>query len=153
MKKVLILLVLGLFLAGCGTTNSETFKENDKTNGSGEGIVAGEMFPILLEKNPLVYTYQVKNQTEEEVTLKFTSSQRYDYSVTKKGEKEHMYLFSSVAMFMQVLGEETIKQGEDLEYEIDLNELGLEPGEYVLKAWMTTEEGNKFEVSKEFKVE
>ncbi|MBS8266254.1 intracellular proteinase inhibitor (BsuPI) [Mesobacillus boroniphilus] len=152
MKKLLMILLLGLLVTGCGTGNKVS-KDNqdDGKNGGGAGIVAGEMAASLTEKSPLVFQYEVKNQTEEEVTLEFTSSQRYDYSVKTKDGKE-IFLFSSVASFLQALGEETVKQGESLTYEIDLHELKLGKGDYILTAWMTPKDGKKFEVTKEFTV-
>ncbi len=153
MKKLVIIMLLGLLVAGCGTENqvSNNLKDDNK-NGGSAGIVAGEMAPSLTEESPLVFQYEVKNQTEKEVTLEFTTSQRYDYSVKTKDGKE-VFLFSSGAAFLQALGEETVKQGESLLYEIDLNELNLEKGEYILTAWMTPKDGKKFEAVKEFSVE
>lgn len=152
MKKIWMFLLLGILLTGCGTGNptSSNGSDGEVTTG-GKGIVAGEMAASLTEKSPLIFQYEVKNQTEEEVTLEFTSSQRFDYSVKTKEGKE-IFLFSSVASFLQALGEETVKQGEALTYEIDLNELELEKGEYVLSAWMTPKEGQKYKVTTEFTV-
>lgn len=149
MKKILMVLLMGLLVTGCGTENQVS--NNDQDQG-GAGIVAGEMAASLTEESPLIFQYEVKNQTEEEVTLEFTSSQRYDYSVKTKDGKE-IFLFSSVASFLQALGEETVKQGESLTYDIDLHELNLEKGDYILTAWMTPKDGKKFEVTKEFTVE
>jgi Intracellular proteinase inhibitor len=115
-------------------------------------MVTGDMVAILKEKSPLMFQYEVKNLIEKEVTLKFSSSQRYDFSVeTETGEQ--IYLFSSVAMFMAVLGEEIIKQGETLRYDIDLHELDLKPGNYLLKVWMTPKEGKVYKVTKKFTIE
>jgi hypothetical protein len=154
MKKAIILFLLGILLAGCGTGNQLTGNEPAKeTSGKGSGgIVAGEMEASLTEKDAFLFEYEVKNQTEQEVTLDFTSSQRFDYSVSTKDGKE-LFLFSSVASFLQVLGTETIKQGESLTYEIDLLDLNLEKGEYLLSAWMTPQEGPKYKVTTEFSVE
>lgn len=149
MKKLLMVLLMGLLVTGCGTENQVS--NNDQDQG-GAGIVAGEMAASLTEESPLIFQYEVKNQTEEEVVLEFTSSQRYDYSVKTKDGKE-VFLFSSVASFLQALGEETVKQGESLTYDIDLHELNLEKGDYILTAWMTPKDGKKYEVSKEFTVE
>ncbi|MGV2941697.1 BsuPI-related putative proteinase inhibitor [Mesobacillus sp. LC4] len=149
MKKLLMVLLMGLLVTGCGTENQVS--NNDQDQG-GAGIVAGEMAASLTEESPLIFQYEVKNQTEEEVVLEFTSSQRYDYSVKTKDGKE-VFLFSSVANFLQALGEETVKQGESLTYDIDLHELNLEKGDYILTAWMTSKDGKKYEVSKEFTVE
>ncbi|WP_226678550.1 BsuPI-related putative proteinase inhibitor [Mesobacillus jeotgali] len=153
MKKLLMVLLLGLLVTGCGTGNKVTNdNQDDGKNGGGAGIVAGEMAASLTEESPLIFQYEVKNQTEEEVTLEFTSSQRYDYSVKTKDGKE-VFLFSSVASFLQALGEETVKQGESLTYDIDLHELNLEKGDYILTVWMTPKDGKKYEVSKEFTVQ
>lgn len=150
MKKVVLLFLLSIVTTGCGTTGQES--KGDGQSGSQNGIVAGEVVPSLNEKSPLVYEYIVKNQTEEVITLEFTSSQRFDYSVQTKDGKD-VYLFSSVASFMQATGEEVLEQGGELVYEFDLNEIGLEPGEYIVKSWMTTKEGKNYGISKEFVVE
>ncbi|MCM3575446.1 MULTISPECIES: BsuPI-related putative proteinase inhibitor [Mesobacillus] len=149
MKKLWMILLLGLLITGCGTGNQVSNNDEDK---GGAGIVAGEMAASLTEESPLIFQYEVKNQTEEEVTLEFTSSQRYDYSVKTKDGSE-VFLFSSVAAFLQVLGEEKLKQGDSLTYEINLHELSLEKGEYILTAWMTPKNGKKYEVTKEFTVQ
>jgi len=145
MKKVWVFLILGFLLVGCGKANS-----ND-TNNDGSGIVAGEITAGLKETSPLVFQYEVNNQTEKEVKLEFSSSQRFDYSVeTDKGEQ--IYLFSSVTMFLAVLGEETIMPGEALRYEIDLHDLDLKAGNYLLTAWLTPKDGKAYPVSKKFTV-
>jgi hypothetical protein len=165
MKKMWMMLLLGFLLAGCGTGDKVSNNEPDKgidageekesdqvVNGGGKGIVAGEMAANLIEKSPLVFQYEVKNQTEEEVKLEFTSSQRFDYSV-KTMAGEEILLFSSLANFLQALGEETVKQGESLSYEIDLHDMNLQKGEYTLTVWMTPMGGKKYTMTKEFIVE
>ncbi|MDC3414477.1 BsuPI-related putative proteinase inhibitor [Aquibacillus sp. 3ASR75-11] len=153
MKKVLLFVLLGLLITGCGTGNADASQEKGEGKNGGEsGIVAGEMVASLDKKSALVYSYQVKNQTEKVVTLEFTSSQRIDYSVeTKDGEQ--VFLYSSVSSFLAVLGEEKVKQGEALEYTVDLNDLNLPAGEYILTVWMTPKDGKKFTVKKEFTIE
>jgi len=153
MKKLWIILLLGILVTGCGTENRVS--KDEPVNGSdkgGQGIVAGEMAASMAEKSPLIFQYEVKNQTEQEVNLKFTTSQRFDYSVKTK-EGHEVFLFSSVASFLQALGEETIKQGEALTYKIDLKELALEKGEYTLTVWMVPQGGEKYAVTQEFTVE
>src|SRR3954462_3000009 len=147
MKKSWVLLLLFFLLVGCSTVNKDV-----KTNSDGSGIVAGGVVATLTENSPLIFQYEVKNQTEKEVKLEFTSSQRFDYSVeTKEGER--IYLFSSVTSFLQVLGEETVKQGETLSYEIDLRDLNLKTGRYILTAWLTPKDGKAYKVTKEFTLE
>jgi hypothetical protein len=153
MKKLWMILLLGLMISGCGTENKVS--KDEPVNGSnkgGQGIVAGEMAASMTQQSPLVFNYEVKNQTEQEVTLKFTSSQRYDYSVKNKAGEE-VYLFSSTAAFLQALGEVTIKQGETLSYGIDLKHLSLEKGDYTLTVWMTPQGGPKYKAEQRFSVE
>ncbi|MBM7663153.1 hypothetical protein JOC85_004006 [Bacillus mesophilus] len=151
MKKLLVIFLSVIFMTACGAGNSEQTQGNGSdTNGS--GIVAGEMVPSLAEKSTLMFEYKIKNQTESDVTLEFTSSQRYDFSVeNKKGEE--IYLFSSLASFLQALGKETVKPGEELVYEINVQEIGLEKGEYILNTWMTPKDGAKYKVKTNFTVE
>lgn len=154
MKKLsIIILLLGILVSGCGTENK--IAKDEPVSGTGEGghgIVAGEVAASMTEESPLIFQYEVKNQTEQEVNLKFTSSQRYDYSVKTKDGQE-VFLFSSVAAFLQALGEEMLKQGEALNYVIDLKDLSLEKGEYTLTVWMTPKDGPKYKVTKEFVVQ
>ncbi|MGM0904131.1 MAG: BsuPI-related putative proteinase inhibitor [Bacillota bacterium] len=153
MRKLWLVLLLGILVAGCGTKGELLSNEPDnKVEAEGSGIVAGEMEASLTEQSPFVFQYEVKNQTEEEMKLEFSSSQRFDYSVQTKDGKE-IFLFSSVASFLQVIGEENVKQGESLTYEIDLHDLELQKGDYVLSAWLTPMEGQKYKATKEFTVE
>lgn len=153
MRKLWLVLLLGILIAGCGTKGEPLVEEPDtEVEAEGSGIVAGELEASLTEQSPLVFQYEVKNQTEEEMKFEFTSSQRFDYSVETKDGKE-IFLFSSVTSFLQVIGEENVKQGESLTYEINLHDLELEKGTYVLNAWLTPQEGKKFKATMEFTVE
>lgn len=121
------------------------------TDNNPRGIWEGQMQPSLTETSTGKYTYSVKNQTEHEVKLEFTSSQRYDFAV-KNSKGETVYLYSSVASFAQVMEEVIVKQGESLSYEIDVNGLGLEKGEYTLEVWLTPKEGKSSSVEAPFVV-
>jgi hypothetical protein len=150
MRRLWVFLLLGFLLAGCGSGDKAEVNEQEKViNTGGSGIVAGEMEASLTEKSPLIFEYEVKNQTEAVVALEFSSSQRFDYSVRNQAGEE-VFLFSSVANFLQALGTETIKQGASLSYEIDLHELNLQKGKYVLSVCMTPMGGKKYKVTKEF---
>ncbi|MCD8510353.1 MAG: BsuPI-related putative proteinase inhibitor [Bacillus sp. (in: Bacteria)] len=168
MKKLLILLLMGIVLAGCGTGNGQGNEEiTSGSGGSGDngepadggdsgGEATGELEPSISLAGDLVFQYKVRNDSEESVTMEFSSSQRYDFAVeTDAGET--VFLFSSVAMFLQVEGEEVLQPGDELVFDLDLKEYQvdaeLEPGDYVLRAWMTPKDGSMFEVSMEFTVE
>ncbi|WP_096200541.1 BsuPI-related putative proteinase inhibitor [Bacillus sp. FJAT-45350] len=148
MRIVTLLFIIGFLLTGCGVGSEQT-SEDETSNENVNEIVAGEMSASLTEERPLVFQYQVTNQTENVVTLNFSSSQRIDFSVeTKTGD--NLFLFSSVATFLQTLGKEEIIQGESLEFEITLHDINLSQGEYILAAWMTPKDGETYKVTKEF---
>lgn len=152
MKLAIGMLLIILFLSGCGTTNT-TEGENtiENRDGISSNIVAGDMIGTLTKVAPLHYKYRVKNKSKEIITLKFTSSQRIDYSVTTKNQEE-IFLFSSTAAFLSALGEEEISPEEELIYDIHLTDLNLVKGEYTLSAWMTPDIGQLNKVSTDFLV-
>ncbi|WP_123039388.1 BsuPI-related putative proteinase inhibitor [Cohnella candidum] len=113
------------------------------------GIWAGRLEPSLTATSDGKYTYSVKNQTERALKFEFTSSQRYDFAI-KNDKGETVYLYSSLATFAQVLGEENLKQGESLSYDINVGELGLEKGTYILEAWLTPKDGTTGDISVPF---
>jgi len=151
MNKICLgFMTLILFLTGCGTGDEKTLTNADsEQNERGDEIVAGEIVSSLIETSPSVFQFVVKNQAEKEVTLEFTSSQRFDYSVNTL-ENEDIFLYSSVTSFLQVLGKETLKQGDDWTYDINLKDLDLKPGKYRVTAWMTPKDSPAYEVTKEF---
>lgn len=140
-----LILFAVLFLAACGTEKSD---END--NGSEEptieetetnGEEVAEMKPAIKQINDNTYRYNLVNETGETQTFEFTSSQRFDFSLTNdSGEVD--FLFSSVSTFAQALGEETVDVGDKLSYELEIPPLDLEPGTYELDVWLTPRQGN-----------
>lgn len=56
---------------------------------------------------PITMTLKVFNNTEEEVTFHFNTSQRYDFVITDEEENE-IWRWSGDRMFAMVLGEETL---------------------------------------------
>lgn len=120
-------------------------EENSKEDG-GQGIVAGEIEPSITKNENGQFVYTVKNQTEKEVTFEFSSSQRYDYAV-KNSSGETVFLYSSAAAFMQVLGSETLAQGEELSYTIELPPGEDFEGATSLEVWLTPKGGKKAPIS------
>ncbi|TWT25231.1 BsuPI-related putative proteinase inhibitor [Planomicrobium sp. CPCC 101110] len=158
-KKVWLgaLITLSLMLLGaCGTedqaTNEPPAEEPESTDGPSGGILAGAVNPAIEQVDEDTYRYTLKNQTEQVKTFNFTSGQRFDFSLANKDD-EQAFLFSSVASFTQNMGEESIKQAEELSYEFDIPEADLEPGTYKLEVWLTPEEGPAFKAEAEHVVE
>lgn len=144
-----LLLSMAILMAACGTSGTA---EPDMGNGSSEGLVENEVTALLEQMDSNLYRYTVNNQTEEAVTYDFTSGQRYDFTISKE-DGEELYRLSSVSTYMQALGEETVEPGEKLEYEFEVPTTELEPGSYKLTAWLTPQEGAKYEAETELTVE
>lgn len=105
-------------------------------------IVAGKL-ETTISHSPnkdggLDFKFVVKNQTEHEMMLDFTSGQRFDY-VIRDSKGEVVKTYSADKLFMQALGKETLKQGEEwvLTDTIDSLPKGVE---YTLEFWVTSKE-------------
>lgn len=140
------MMALCFILAACGTSDNVSGGE-----GNTENEEAGEMEPAVKESDNGIFRYTLDNHTGEDVTFDFTSGQRFDFSLTNEAG-EQVFLFSSVSMFTQALGEETVAAGEYLSYDLEVPELDLEAGTYTLEAWLTPEEGPAFEAETEYEV-
>ena len=137
LRALLFVLLVGL-LTGCGTSE--------------DGDNANNVEPSLVQLDDRTFDYKIKNQSDQTITLEFNSSQRFDYAILND-EEEQVYLHSDETMYAQVIGEEELEQGEELAYRIDLNDIDLEPGEYVLEAWMVPNDEEKYKVSENFVIE
>ncbi|AIY04623.1 hypothetical protein Plano_0658 [Planococcus sp. PAMC 21323] len=145
-----LILFAVLFLAACGTEKSdETDNDSEKptieeTETNGEEVA--EMKPAIEQINDNTYRYSLVNETGETQTFEFTSSQRFDFSLTNDSG-EVVFLFSSVSVFAQALGEETIDSGDKLSYDLEIPPLDLEPATYELAAWLTPRQGKMDKVT------
>ncbi|MGB6779208.1 MAG: BsuPI-related putative proteinase inhibitor [Planococcus citreus] len=144
----LLLLMAALMLAACGT-ESDNLPEDPESGGE---IIEGEVTSTIEETGNGTYRYTVKNDTQEAVTFNFTSGQRYDFTLTDEQGIE-VFRMSSVSMYTQALGEEILRQGEELQYEIQVPEANLEPGTYTLEVWMTPTQGTNYPAEIEHTIE
>lgn len=152
MKKILVFIIAVFVLGGCG---AERDVEPVLSSGKEEGnmdTVQGEVVSRLNEVSPLLFQYQVKNDSGKEITLDFTSSQRFDYSIINSNGEE-VFLFSSVSSFLQVIGKEVLAPGDQLSYDINVKDVQLSKGKYSLHAWMTPRTGKAYISSIEFTIE
>lgn len=148
-KGLLILFLLCVVLTGCGVGNSANPSSGEEGHTGDDGSL--DIHSDLVEKKPAVFTYELVNNTTDVIEFDFTSSQRIDYSIKTKNKKE-LFLFSSVTVFLTVLGEEVLNPGEALTYDIDVGALQLEPGDYILTVWLTPKDGKQYEETKEFTI-
>lgn len=144
----LIVLIAAILLAACGTESDNLPEDPD----SGGEIIEGEVTSTIEETGNGTYRYTVKNDTQEAVTFNFTSGQRYDFTLTDEQGNE-VFRMSSVSMYTQALGEEILRQGEQLQYEIQVPEANLEPGTYTLEVWMTPTQGANYPAEIEHTIE
>lgn len=148
-----LLLFLTLFLAACGTSESdEPDAGNASTGGVIEEVTENEVSAMLEQVENNLYRYTVNNDTDESMTFNFTSGQRFDYTISN-GQGEELHRESAVSMYTQALGEETLEPGGTLEYEFEIPPLELESGVYLIKAWFTPQEGPQYEAETEHTVE
>lgn len=145
----ILLLALSTFLAACGTSGSV---EPDMGNGSSDGVVEDEVTALLEQMDTKLYRYTVNNQTDESMTFNFTSGQRYDFTISNE-DGDELYRESSVSSYIQALGEETLEPGDKLEYEFEIPPMEFESGVYTITAWLTPQEGQKYEAEADFTVE
>lgn len=138
-----------LILTACGTSDNGTGADGNNENTENEE--AGEMEPAVKEEEG-IFRYTLDNQTGEDVKFDFTSGQRFDFSLSNEAG-DQVFLFSSVSMFTQALGEETVAAGDKLSYDLEVPELDLEPGIYTIEAWLTPEEGPAFEAETDYEVQ
>ncbi|MFP8782750.1 BsuPI-related putative proteinase inhibitor [Planococcus plakortidis] len=144
----LMALFAAMVLAACGT-ESDNQPEDPAPGGE---IIEGEVTSTIEETGNGTYRYTVKNDTQEAVTFNFTSGQRYDFTLTDEQGNE-VFRMSSVSMYTQALGEEILRQGEELQYEIQVPEANLEPGTYTLEVWMTPTQGTNYPAEIEHTIE
>lgn len=147
-----LLMAFALLLAACGTSSTaEPDSDNGSSTGSEESRVT-EVNATLEQLDKDLFQYTVNNPTDDTIYYEFSSGQRFDFTLSNdKGEELHRD--SSVNMYTQALGEDTLQPDGKLEYEFVIPELELEAGVYELKAWLTPTDGAQYEAVTEFKVE
>jgi hypothetical protein len=86
--------------------------------------------------------------------LRFTSGQRFDFTVYPVGSSEAAYTWSAARMFVQTLGSLWLKPGQSQSYEAAIgDEMGaLKPGEYRLVARLTNTPTRIFAAPVKFEV-
>lgn len=169
---MLLLLIATIVIVGCGQKDDvepedsvsheipinqrETLPDpvpyvEEPTGSEPEGIVEGGIMPYVHDFGDGTLEYKLVNHTGNKVMFEFTSGQRIDYSVTKKDGQE-LYLHSSVSSFMQALGEEMLQPGDELVYNIDVTDLHLDKGEYLLEVWFTSTANQDYRIVMDYNV-
>lgn len=132
MKRfVLIMLTLmTLVCMGCAPTIPE---ENNELYDLKYQIISGD--------DEHVINIRMVNKTNGDIVLNYTSGQRYDYHLLQ--DDQIVYTWSDGMMFTQALEDKVLKSGEYEEYTIDLNDVDIEEGEYILEFFSTADRASE----------
>src|SRR5699024_7033772 len=143
MKNVFIIPFL-LIVAGCGMNSDESLNENMDDVEDADKIEGGIIVDVEEEENQLYYVleekeksnngekvmeYSVQNDGEENLTLNFDTSMKYDYYILNENGEE-VYRDSDEKSYNQSPEKLELKPDEKESYELELPE--LEAGEYIL---------------------
>jgi len=143
MKNVFIIPFL-LIVAGCGMNSDESLNENMDDVEDADKIEGGIIMDVEEEENQLYYVleekeksnngekvmeYSIQNDGEENLTLNFDTSMKYDYYILNENGEE-VYRDSDEKSYNQSPEKLELKPDEKESYELELPE--LEAGEYIL---------------------
>ncbi len=142
MKHVVFFLIFTLIFmitSGCTGANHSTKTTSTQASSSeaGNGIVQGSIEPsvrISHKASEMTLHFSVQNQTEKPISLKFNTTQRFDYRITDSSGAE-AYLYSMHRMFGQMVSSQLLRQGQSLDFSDPLPK--LKPGHYSLTVWLT----------------
>lgn len=85
---------------------------------------------------PITVRFQASNTAKRSAYLRFTSGQRFDFTVYPVGQSNSVYTWSAARMFIQGMGSLWLKPGQRQNYEANIgDEMGrLKPDKYRLVA-------------------
>lgn len=103
---------------------------------------------------PITVHLTATNTFKKGAFLRFTSGQRFDFSVYPVGKSDSAYTWSATRMFAQSLGSLWLKPGQSQSFDATIgDEMGqLQPGKYRLEAHLTNSPRPIFAAPIEFEV-
>jgi hypothetical protein len=130
-------------LAACGQKNE--VKENETKDAKEKSAITAT---IKRGEKANVFVYTIKNNTGKDIELNYSSGQVYDFIIDKDGKE--FYHFAADQMFTQSLKKVTLKNGDELTYNLrNPKMIGL--GNYTVTAWSTAKELGKVKSTAELK--
>ena len=89
---------------------------------------------------PIAVHLSAANTSKRDALLRFSSGQRFDFSVFKVGQRDAVYTWSASRLFLQATGSLRLRPGQKQDFEASIgDEMGtLGPGRYRLIAKLTT---------------
>jgi hypothetical protein len=124
-----------LLVAAVAACNTEVpLAEVEPGAGSPPGL--GTTLTATVAADSVRLELHVTNVTDAPLALEFSSSQRYDFAVSRT-DGEVLWRWSAAMLFAQMLGEEQLGPGETRRYAESWAAGALE-GDHVATAWLTS---------------
>lgn len=143
MKRIALILIVLLTLVCIGCTDKD--KVNADLPALRDSAQNNELhdlkYQIISSDKQHIINIRMVNKTNGDIVLNYTSGQRYDYHLLLGDEI--VYTWSDGMMFTQALEDKVLKPGEYEEYSIDLSELDVEEGEYILEFYSTAQQASE----------
>ncbi|GAA0454883.1 BsuPI-related putative proteinase inhibitor [Alkalibacillus silvisoli] len=134
MKNVLYLkvfIVLMLMLIGCGTGGQDSSPEEDYNSGddkngeedeqlSGVDALLNQLtFDVDVQagEDSVKFDMKLIHEGEDDMTISFSSGQKFEVVVTDLESDEELYRFSEGMMFTQAIVMEDLSPGDELEFQ------------------------------------
>lgn len=149
-KTIGVCILLIMFILSACTNDTQTQKETtistnqpkqietSKPKEGAEKLLKSSLTKV--EGDGYSFKYVIKNNSQEEVTLTFNTSQEFNYILWRKDAKGTMvYHYSKDKSFDKEFHKKTLEPGQELAYEIELGH-DYEPQTYILEVYMTSNE-------------
>ncbi|WP_161568152.1 BsuPI-related putative proteinase inhibitor [Anaerobacillus alkaliphilus] len=135
-------------VGGSDQTGYETPSENTDKETVSEDLVSTD-----IQFSDGYYTFTLKNETDKDLELTFSSSQEYEYHI-KDSQGNIIYTYSMDKMFMQQIVEKTLAPGETYTMNVDVDILSsLQAETYTLEIWSMADKAQDVKTEIEFTLE
>ncbi|MGE6630948.1 BsuPI-related putative proteinase inhibitor [Bacillus sp. NPDC077027] len=126
MKKLLVLLLVPLILAACGTKKDD-IPDKEVSLGMGEKTVQLTIKPVQKDRS-VQFDMSLKNDSDRDIEFTFNTSQKFELSVYDENGTEK-YRYSKDRMFTQAIQSFVLKAGEAYDFQ-DTWSNDVRPGTY-----------------------
>jgi hypothetical protein len=101
----------------------------------GEGITLRTADLGIVVGEPAIWPFDLTNNTDQDITLTFTSGQRMD--LTLSDDSGEVYRWSGDMFFTQIIEEVLLPAGGTFPYVLTAEPIDIPPGSYTAAAWVT----------------
>ena len=152
-----IFLLFFILVVSSGCSADEKKSGHTDLGTAGEEDVGNKMVELAIELNILQeqsqFIISLTNRSNNEKTLEFSSSQKYEIIVTDENQNE-IYRYSEGKMFTQAMDHVLINADKTIQWEEtwDINEKELKAGFYEVKVSVLSAEPNNLVSSLTFEI-